>query len=300
MQLAVLSDIHGNLPALQAVMRDMEEFDVDHVIVAGDNINWAPFSVQVMEVIAHQRWAVIRGNHETYFLEWGTSRAPAYRSDWTMPRWLNEIMPDDLGYKIASLPDTLTLFYPGVPPIRLVHGSPGDHFRGIYEQTTDEEIAEMLGAVSEETVIAGHTHLTLDRRSGRWHILNPGSVGVPLDGIQGASYMLIESAGGPWEPTFRNVEYDLMPLFDEFERVGFLEAHSPLSYLIMEEFKVARPIVWGFRQWCKAHHADEPETVALAEDYLHDPQARWDHLHPFYHLNLPGYLNGGKDGHNGR
>jgi predicted phosphodiesterase len=201
-RLAVLSDIHGNFPALQAIIDDMQQFDVDHVVVAGDSINWAPFSVAVMQRMMAENWAVIRGNHEMYLLEWGRPEVPEYRRNWSIPRWLNTVIPPDIRRVIAALPDTLTLLYRDVPPIRVLHGSPGDHWCGIYYQTTDDEIEEMLSSVEQETVIVGHTHLPMDRQSGRWHIFNPGSVGVPLDGVHGASYLLLESDGGPWQPTF--------------------------------------------------------------------------------------------------
>ena len=69
-RLAVLADIHGNLPALQAVIADMAQFAVDQVVVAGDSVNWGPFSRQVMELIWAHRWPVIRGNNELYLLDY--------------------------------------------------------------------------------------------------------------------------------------------------------------------------------------------------------------------------------------
>ena len=59
-RLAVLADIHGNLTALQAVMDDMAQFDVDQVVVAGDSINWGPFSREVLEIITARNWAIVR------------------------------------------------------------------------------------------------------------------------------------------------------------------------------------------------------------------------------------------------
>ena len=73
-RLAVLADIHGNLPALQAVIDDMAQFAVDQVVVAGDSINWGPFSREVLEVIRERRWPVIRGNNELYLLDYDTER----------------------------------------------------------------------------------------------------------------------------------------------------------------------------------------------------------------------------------
>ena len=73
--LAILADIHGNMPALEAVIQDLRQVAVDHVVVAGDCINWGPFSQEVVERIAREAWAVIRGNNEFYLLDYQTGRA---------------------------------------------------------------------------------------------------------------------------------------------------------------------------------------------------------------------------------
>ena len=69
-QLAILSDIHGNLPALDAVLNDLAQFKVDQVVVAGDVINWGPFSAQVMERVTREGWPALRGNTEFYLLDY--------------------------------------------------------------------------------------------------------------------------------------------------------------------------------------------------------------------------------------
>lgn len=84
-RLAVLADIHGNLPALEAVIEDMAQFAVDHVVVAGDSINVGPFSREVLEVISARNWAVIRGNNGYYVTEYQTPRMPAHWSAFTLP-----------------------------------------------------------------------------------------------------------------------------------------------------------------------------------------------------------------------
>jgi predicted phosphodiesterase len=174
MRLAVLADIHGNLPALEAVIADMIAFEVDHVVVAGDSINWGPYPAQVIARVMRDHWAVIRGNHEFYMLEWDQPGVPEYRREWSLPHWLNAAIPARWRHVIAALPDALTLHYRGVPPVQVLHASPGDHWRGIYESTSDDEIAAMLAGIEAETVVVGHTHLPMQRMSGRWQIVNPG------------------------------------------------------------------------------------------------------------------------------
>ena len=73
-KLALLSDIHGNLPALEAVMTDLRNFEIDQVIVAGDVINFGPFSRQTAEIVIEMGWPVIRGNNEYFLLDYNTPR----------------------------------------------------------------------------------------------------------------------------------------------------------------------------------------------------------------------------------
>lgn len=75
-RLATLADIHGNLLALEVVLADLAQSEIDQVIVAGDVINWGPFSAPVMARVAAAGWARIRGNNEDYLLDYATPRAP--------------------------------------------------------------------------------------------------------------------------------------------------------------------------------------------------------------------------------
>ena len=81
---------------------------------------------------------------------------------------------------MAAWPDSLSLRFRDAANLRIVHGSPRSHFEGIFAQMSDAQIEAILAGVEEETIVSAHTHLELDRQVNRWHILNPGSVGVPL------------------------------------------------------------------------------------------------------------------------
>jgi predicted phosphodiesterase len=282
-RLAVLADIHGNLPALQAIIKDMADFKVDHVIALGDNISWGPFSTQVMEEIANRNWAVIRGNHELYMLDYLTPRAPDNWRHYKLPRWLNETIPTYWKNVIAALPDALSLRYPDAPDVRVFHATPQSHWDGIFYTTPDNALCDMLGGIIETTVLCGHTHLALDRTVGRWRILNPGSVGAPLDGYSGASYLLLDSNDDHWNPTFRRIEYDDSAIFTEFDRVNFVDSCGATARLIIEEFRLFRPIVYPFNRWRNEVHNGEPETLDMAEEFLQlDFESVWRYMPPEY------------------
>lgn len=280
-RLAILSDIHGNLPALEAVIADMAPFAVDQVIVAGDVINWGPFSAAVVARVTASGWATIRGNNEYYLLDYNTERQPAAWRDFELLPWLHRQLGGHWQNVIASWPDTISLRYPDAPPVRVIHGSPRSNTESIFPELPDDEVRTILDGVEESVVIAGHTHLAMDRTVGDWRILNPGSVGGPVDGEFGASYMLLEARDGDWHATFRRIEYDDAPVFEEFERLRFTEECGITAHLIIEEFKTARLQVYPFMRWRAAEHAEQPLTMALVERFTDED--RWAHTPPAYH-----------------
>jgi predicted phosphodiesterase len=280
-RLAVLADIHGNLPALEAVLADLASFPVDHVIVAGDVVNWGPFSAQVMERVTRAGWAVIRGNNEFYLLDYDTPRQPEHWREYVLLPWLCAQLRGRWPHVIAAWPDALSLRFPDAPPIRVVHGSPRSASEPIYPVSTEAEIETMLAGVDETTLIAAHTHLAMDRRVGRWHLLNPGSVGNPLDGLPGASYMLLDGDARGWRATFRRVPFDLEAVLREFERQRFLESYGVTAWLVVEEFKTMRLQVHPFNHWRARHRPAAPLTADLLAEFAkinpwdYTPQAYW-------------------------
>ena len=269
-KIAVLADIHGNLPALQAVAQDLQKSDVDHVIVAGDVINWGPFGRQVLEFITNEGWAVIRGNHEFYLLDANTERAPGDWDDTTqysLLPWLGRQLAGKWQQRIDAWPDTISLRFPDAPPVRVVHGTPDSPWEPIFPNTAANEIEAMLSGVQETTVIAAHTHIAMDQTVRQWHIVNPGSVGVPLDGVFAASYMLMEGTVRGWQADLRRVPFDYEPIFTELERQRFVEVCGVVGHLVLAEFKTALPHVHSFLNWRKQKHTGRPLTLELLSEF---------------------------------
>ena len=274
--LAVLADLHGNLPALEAVQADLAPLAVDQVIVAGDVINWGPFSAQVMARVVESGWPVIRGNNEFYLTDFETPRATADWSDrvaWPMLPWLKQQLAGRWTHIIAGWPDSLCLRFPDAPAIRVVHGSPRRNTEPIFPSTPEAEVAAMLAGVEETTVIAAHTHLPLDRRvpgrpdGGAWRVLNPGSVGNPLDGCFVSRYLLLEGTVAGWHATRREVPLDPEPILREFERQDFETVCGVVGHFVMREFRHARLELGPFLDWRRATCPDRPLTRDLLEDY---------------------------------
>jgi predicted phosphodiesterase len=267
-RLAILADIHGNLPALEAVEADLAGFAVDQVVVAGDLINWGPFSAQVTERVLAAGWAVLRGNAEYYLLDYGTPRAPAVWNDpvaFPLLPWLRRQLSPVLQVRIATWPDMIVVRPPDAPPLRIVHGSPRSPFEAIRPQVTEAELAPMLAGIEEETIIAGHTHVAMDRQVGRWRVLNPGSVGVPLDGQFFARYLLLDGDASGWRATFRQAPFSNEAVFAEFARQRFAEECGVIGHFVLDEFRTARLGLAPFLRWRQAVCPNAPlndETLA--------------------------------------
>ncbi len=267
-RLAVLADIHGNLPALQTVIDDMAQYAVDQVVVAGDSINWGPFSREVMEVIWERRWPVIRGNNELYLLDYETERAPAHWSRFTMPPYLHDQLGHGWVNFIAALPDTLQLRFRDAPPIRVCHGIPGDPWTAITPQSSVAQIRRWLRDISERAVIGAHSHIALERHADDWLIFNPGSVGVPLDGEHSASYMILDGSENGWQlAAHRRLPIDVTPLLDEYERTNFVERCGVTAQLVIEEFRTARLQLAAYIEWKQKRHAGKEDSLKLLREF---------------------------------
>lgn len=281
-RLAVLADIHGNLPAFEAVLADIDaRGGADQVVIAGDLVNWGPFSAQVMTRVTREDWALIRGNNEYYLLDYKTARQPEHWRSYSLLPWLYEQLAGRWHRVIASWPDELSLRFPDAPPIRMFHGLPGDPWRGLHPLLTDTEIGSALAGVEETTVIAGHTHLAMDRRAADWHVINPGSVGVPLDGELTASYALLEGSEAGWEAQFFRLPFDHAAVLREFERQRFVERYGVIAQLVVREFERARLQVHPFNHWQAESASDHDSELLAAFDQID----QWAYTPPEYHIN---------------
>ncbi len=286
-KLAVLSDIHGNLPALEAVMSDLKNFEVDQVIVAGDVIKFGPFSRRTAEIVIENGWPVIRGNNEYFLLDYKTPRAP---DEWNDPirfaptAWLDKQFDQKIRNKIAAWPDTLNLRFRDAPPLEVFHGTPESPWDSIYWNSSDVELENILSKTGADYVICGHTHLPMNRQVDRWHIFNPASVGVPLDGIFSASYMILEGNQNGWDATFRRIPFDYEAIYQEFESSGFNRESGPIGRLVLEIYRIARP-TFGFLKWHDIHYPNLSFSDEQMDEYFSNCKW-WEFADPAYHINM--------------
>ncbi len=279
----MLADIHGNWPALQAVVTELERLQPDLVVVDGDLINGTPFSAAVVDYVHQQHWTAVRGNHEFYFLDFGTERALPGSEDerrWGQLHWLTKQLTRDHAIYLGQLPDESTLYLPGQQPILVTHGVPGQNRVGFHGQTPDSQIVQDLADLTIPTLITAHTHVQLERQvqpprghplaPHPWHVINPGSVGMPLNGDPRAQFAIVEAVpgsaeAGEWRATFYRVPYDRRPTLAAFRESGMAEAGGVIARLFYWQVVSAQLEVSLFFQWARQAGLD-PE-LAIEETF---------------------------------
>lgn len=252
MRIAFMADIHGNLPALEAAVADLSTQSPDAVYLVGDQINRCPWSNEVLDLIADRGWPAIYGNHELVLRMLAEPHEPSRFDDrnrfpdlwWTMER---------LGARrlatISDYPAARRLGFGYGHPIHLVHGVPGDPFRGFYFESSDSDLLADLSGVSEDVLVCAHTHQPLYRTIGRKKILNGGSVGIPYNGDPRAQYLVLTLVGDCWIPKYRRVEYDVSAVREGFREKKLSDALGPLAEINLRTIETAQPWTSDFAHW---------------------------------------------------
>ncbi|MBB2948201.1 putative phosphodiesterase [Actinoplanes lutulentus] len=221
MRIAVLSDVHGNLPALDAVLAAIEADGVDLTVNCGDLLSGYVLAAQTADRLIEAGLATVAGNHERQVLTFSVEKMGM------ADRVTGELITERHREWMASLPTTLS----PVPGVLAFHGTPTDDLQYLLHSVdpgsgardaTEQEVAQRLGDVSAyQLLLCGHTHLAGSvRLPGGPLIVNPGSVGWPAyeddepfdhrmeAGSPHARYAVVDDASGVWEVEFRQVAYD--------------------------------------------------------------------------------------------
>ena len=200
MKLGLISDIHANLPALEAVFCDGA--DVERWLCLGDVVGYYPDANQVCELLRRHNILTLRGNHDAYVLgliQPPPDREQQYRTIWTR----EELGADNMAW-LAQLPTALRIVCTEVPVVAF-HASPWDEETYIYP---DSELAIARLEPPEGGWLAlGHTHHPMVRFAGMGQVINPGSVGQPRNWQPGACYAVIDTLANSAE--LRCAAYDV-------------------------------------------------------------------------------------------
>ena len=195
-RVAVLCDVHGNLPALEAVLADGRLAQAELVVVGGDVVA-GPMPAECLDLLFElgDRARFIRGNADRFVVD----RSPEHGAAWCADQLGRERLA-----RVAEWPLTVAVDVDGLGPVLFFHATPHSDEEILTRITPDDEIVAALAAVEAPTVVGGHTHVQFDRRvPGAPRFVNAGSVGMPYEGRRGAFWALL----GPDVELLRT-EYD--------------------------------------------------------------------------------------------
>lgn len=205
MQILVISDLHANWPALEAVL-GAQAFD--RLIVVGDLVSYGPHPREVVDWVRNHATLTVRGNHDDALACGSDCRcAPTSKPLATATRAVHRELLSGEGIQfLGSLPRTASLQSAG-QTLFAVHASPRNHLYRytLTPQASEEHVRGQVGRVQGDYVLLGHTHLPMVRSIGRRVVVNPGSVGQPRDGDPRASFAVIENGG----VALKRVAYDV-------------------------------------------------------------------------------------------
>jgi predicted phosphodiesterase len=201
-RVAALYDVHGHLPALEAVLAEPDVAGADLVVVGGDFAG-GPMPAETVDLLRSQsaRTRFIRGNAEREL--WSPSPPREGGPQPEVLAWTRDRLGEEGIRFLKSLPETLTVPVTGLGHVLFCHGTPRSDEEIVTELTPDERLRDVLSGVEEPVVVCGHTHVQFDRAVGAIRLVNAGSVGMPYEDEPGAYWALL----GP-EVELRRTPFD--------------------------------------------------------------------------------------------
>ena len=197
MRVAAISDIHGNLPALEAVLAEIDVEGVDEIVVGGDTAH-GPWPAEVVDLLVERGAHCVRGNADREVIERSDRYGP-------LAQWSADRLGENRLAVARSWPLTIELPVDGLGTVLVCHSTPASDDPIYTRITPDAEVVGIFGSVEANVLVCGHTHMQYDRTlTSGLRVVNPGSVGMPYEGAPGAYWALL----GP-DVEFRRTEYDV-------------------------------------------------------------------------------------------
>ena len=213
--ITIFGDIHANLPALEAVLADMEARNLSSLYCLGDLVGYGTFPNEVIETIRERNIPTLMGNYDQGVGNSSEDCGCAYTSKVAEElgkrsiAWSNQNTTDENKLYLRQLTDQIPLELDGLR-FRLVHGSPRKINEYLFADRPDATLERLLDIADADVLVCGHTHIPYHRilSSGR-QVVNAGSVGKPKDGNPEACYVLLAVNNKDLTVTFRRVPYNI-------------------------------------------------------------------------------------------
>ena len=225
MRAAIVSDIHGNRRALQAVLADLRQVAPDLIVHGGDLASGGAHPAEIIDQIRALGWPGVRGNTDEML--WSPQSLSEFAA--TAPPQLTTILAmvqETIPPTVASLGKDRLRWLESLPAsysndaFGLVHASPGDLWRAPMPNASDDELRSTYAALDAQLVVYGHIHIPYIRRLSGLTVANTGSVSQSYDGDTRASYLVIDGES----LTNRRVEYDVHGEAEDLLRAGLPHA----------------------------------------------------------------------------
>jgi putative phosphoesterase len=238
MRIAIVSDIHDNLTAFEAVLKDLGKTSPDLVLHGGDLVSGGSSPAEVVDRVRDLGWPGVFGNTDEGIarpetLDAFARQSPAPQALWDAVREMTAFTRGALGDEriawLGALPPVVVH-----PSVALVHASPASAWHSPLADATDAELESTYSPLGQAIAVYGHIHQAFVRRTAGLTVINTGSVSQSFDGDPRASYLLID--GGM--PKIRRVEYDI-----EREVYAMTERGLPHADWVARTLRSARPQV---------------------------------------------------------
>ncbi|MCX5823508.1 MAG: metallophosphoesterase family protein [Deltaproteobacteria bacterium] len=211
MLVAFISDIHGNLPALEAALTDARVRGAEKIYCAGDLTGYGPFPGEVCRVLAGEKITSIIGNYDAKVIATLHRSADLKESlkpgKWKILEWACRHIDDDAQRFLSSLPSLHRETLAGRFELLMVHGSPVSVDDAIYPSITPYGLKKKLAGARLDILVCGHTHIPFARRVAGALVVNCGSAGLPVDGDPRPAYALVQMEPGK-PPSARIIRFD--------------------------------------------------------------------------------------------
>jgi putative phosphoesterase len=232
---AAIYDVHGNLPALEAVLADLESVTPDLIVVGGDVVA-GPMPAEVLDRLAELGESVcfVRGNADreavaAYDNGWYVDAMDAADPAERATAFAASKIDHEHRNLLASFAERLVVEVEGVGQVLFCHGSPRSDEEIVTAATTEGRLQEILAGVDQDLVVCGHTHAQFDLRVGGKRVVNAGSVGMPYQGKPVGAFWLLVGADGV---SLRRSDYDLDRAVRRIRATGYPEAEDMAQILL--------------------------------------------------------------------
>jgi predicted phosphodiesterase len=236
MRIAIVSDIHGNRRAFDAVLADLREVAPELIVHGGDLSTGGAHPAEIIDRIQSLGWPGVCGNTDEML--WAPSRLTDFAATLPQLAGVFQRVQDTIPWTVAKLGPNRLRWLEKLPvryvceELTLVHASPNDCWRAPMPNANDEEFGRVYGPLNAKIVVYAHIHVSFIRHFDGWTIANTGSISQSYDGDTRASYLVVDDGN----LTTRRVEYDVQSEADDLLKSGVPHADWMAKILLAGKY----------------------------------------------------------------